>query len=103
MSTLANRAAISAAFLIAALAGPIAALGASTPRANEPVLAIAPPWVDVAGVVDRAGGRAIGPWRAPLATLAQGHGAQFADRLRAAGAWIVIDGAALARICGAAA
>jgi hypothetical protein len=103
MSHFANRAAVSAAFLIAALAGPLAALGAAAPRPDAPVLAIAPPWIDVDAVVARAGGRPIGPVGAPLATLAQGEGAHFAERLRDAGAWMVVDGAALARLCGAAA
>jgi hypothetical protein len=96
-----------AAALIAALAvgvtvlGPAAlALGGSEGRAGAPTLVIAPPWVDPAAVAEAAGGRPIGPTQAPLATLAIFENEGFRARLRAAGAWFALDGAAVARWCG---
>jgi len=90
--------------LIAGLGGPTAALvaaGAPDPAsAAAPVLAVAPPWIDLDAAIARAGGRAISPAPAPLAALAVGPGPDFARRLKAAGAWMVLDGRRLADLCG---
>lgn len=86
--------------LLAALAGPGAALLAAPPRAGQPVLVILSPAADLDAVLARAGARPIGPLAAPFATLAAGEGTDLAARLIAAGAWAVRDGAAMARLCG---
>lgn len=88
------------ALLLAALAGPSAALVAAPPRADAPMLVILPPGADAAALLAAAGARAIGPLGAPMAVLATGEGADLPARLRAAGAWAVRDGAVLARLCG---
>ncbi len=81
--------------------GPVAlALGSTEGRAGAPTLVIAPPWVDPAAAALAAGGRPVGPTVAPLATLAVFEDADFAARLRRAGAWFALDGAAVARWCG---
>lgn len=53
-------------------------------------------------ILRRAGGRPIGPTRAPLAMLAvaESHPESFSERLRNEGAWLVLDGAIAAQICG---
>ena len=94
--------------LIAGLGGPAAALEAagapgtaSDPAsAAAPVLAVAPPWIDLDAAIARAGGRAVSPAPAPMAALAVGPGPDFARRLKAAGAWMVLDGRRLADLCG---
>ncbi len=93
--------------LLAVLSGPVAAVVGGTPRTDSPMLVIVPPWLDAASVVDGAGGRLIGPVRAPLAVFATvadgaGHAAtsDFVRRVRDEGAWWVTDGTALAAICG---
>ena len=74
---------------------------AAFPAARQgPVLVLVPPWTDADALVAAAGGRVIGPARAPFAVLADG-GAGFAERLRLNGAWAVADGAGIARLCGA--
>ncbi|MDF2231325.1 hypothetical protein P2H44_02050 [Albimonas sp. CAU 1670] len=100
----AARAGLLALGLIAGLGGPTAALvGAADPRTpGAPVLAVAPPWVDVDALVLRAQGREVSPIRAPMAALATGAGPDFPQRLLAAGAWFVLDGRRLAQFCGAA-
>ena len=45
--------------------------------------------------------RAVGPVEPRIGFLAAGHAPGFAGRLRAAGAWLVIDGARLLALCGA--
>ncbi|MBF9036334.1 hypothetical protein HKCCE2091_19005 [Rhodobacterales bacterium HKCCE2091] len=90
------RFALVAAVLVAA---PVFGLTASAaPRAGAPVLVVAPPWSGgPAAVIDRSGGREIGPARAPFAAVAMLDDPALA---RAAGAWAVLDAAALAALCG---
>ncbi|WP_339949950.1 hypothetical protein [uncultured Albimonas sp.] len=96
--------------LLAGLGGPTAALlaaragdpQAGAPAGGDPVLAIVAPWTDVEAVVAQASGRGISPISAPLAALAVGEGPDFPERLKAAGAWLVLDGRLLAELCGAA-
>jgi hypothetical protein len=79
------------------LVAPFAALPAA---GGGPVLVLLPPWTDADAIVTSAGGRLIGPVRAPFAVLAEG-GASFPEQVRQGGAWAVADGAVVARICGA--
>lgn len=86
---------------IAALSGPLAALSSAPFRPDRPALVVLPPWASAEDVVARAGGRIIGLARAPLAVLVTGQGPGLEDRLRAAGAWTVLDGSSLSLLCGA--
>jgi hypothetical protein len=85
--------------LVATLSGPMAALATAKPRAGEPVLALFWPWQDAERLVTLAGGRIIGPVRAPLAVLAMGKSPDFAGRLSEQGALTVVDGTAIALLC----
>lgn len=63
-------------------------------------LVIVPPWAasgGAAAVVQAAGGQEVGPRRAPFAVLAV---LDAPDSARQHGAWAVLDGRALAQICG---
>lgn len=75
---------------------------ASLPRGtSDLVLVISSPWVDGVDLVEQAGGRPIGPQSNALATLAAGDDADsFIKRVGQAGAWAILDGAALAALCG---
>lgn len=91
-----------AAFIIAAifLSGPLLAFVGQAPEDNAPVLVVAPPWRDVADVAQAAGGQLIGPTVAPMAVLAISKEKKFGNRVRRAGGWFVLDGRALAALCG---
>ncbi|WP_172299622.1 hypothetical protein [Pseudoruegeria sp. HB172150] len=86
--------------VLAVAAGPAAITFGDAPHPDRPMLVIAAPWHDASQIVAAAGGRIVGPQRAPLAVFAIGD-AGFADRARASGAWSVTDGTTLAAICGA--
>lgn len=82
------------------LAMPVALVLSGRPQPGEIALVIAPPWASAggaAGVVAAAGGREIGPVRAPFAVLAVLDAPEAAMRL---GAWIVLDGRIMALVCG---
>lgn len=93
------------------LAGALLTMGApglailtQPPQSGQPVLVLAPPWLDVDGLVTAAGGGLAGPFAAPFARLAfspSGDSPDLARRLAQSGAWAVVDGSALALICGA--
>lgn len=92
---------IAAPMALVGFAGPLIALGTATPQADADLLLIVAS--DPASVARQAGGRPIGPWQAPIGALVAAgseDAAGFAARLSAAGAWIVLDGAAVAAICG---
>jgi hypothetical protein len=63
------------------------------------VVVLAPPWRDTAAVVDAAGG-VILPLRSGLGVTAAGAGPGFADRLRTAGALLVLSPDPEAAVCG---
>lgn len=79
----------------------MAALAATPPVSNAPVLLIHWPWQDPGAIAAAAGGRLVGSVLAPLATLAASDAPGFAARLRAAGAVAVRDGQSIALLCGA--
>lgn len=88
-------------FPIAALLASVAtALVGGAPDPAAPMLVIAPPWADIAAIVEEAGGWIVGPTHAPLGALAMSGAADFAQEAQAAGAWIVTNGTALAQLCG---
>lgn len=102
-----GRGALAVLVVAVGLSGPLAALaglsGRTADDAAGPVLAVAPPWRDLDAIADRAGGRLVGPIRAPFAAFASGVAPDFSDRLLASGAWFVLDAQGLAQLCGAAA
>ncbi|QPM91607.1 hypothetical protein [Pseudooceanicola algae] len=87
-------------FLGLCLSGPVLGL-ASLPRASHGlVLVLSGPWADREAAIAAAGGHGVGPTWAPMATLAQAGNPDFGDRLREAGAFLVVDGTAVAKFCG---
>jgi len=50
-------------------------------------------------VILNAGGQIVRPDRAPLAQIAASDTPEFSQRLRDAGAWVVLNGTRLATIC----
>lgn len=93
------------AFLLAALAGPAAAVMGAAATAPDPatdlVLVVVPPWRDMDAVAAAAGTHAIGARQAPLAMLIGGASdPALSARLRQAGAWAVIGLGEIAEICG---
>lgn len=78
----------------------LAIVGTPTPEAG-PRLVLFPPWRDGLELVQKAGGDLVGPVQAPMGLLAfAADGSDFNRRLRDAGAWAVIDGTSIARLCG---
>jgi len=93
--------------VLAVLSGPVAAVVGGDPRVDGPMLVIVPPWANAGEIVARAGGRLVGPIRAPMAVFAAATDTTapdategFVRRVRNEGAWWVSDGTALAAICG---
>lgn len=87
--------------LCLAVAGPfLPLLAAAAPDPGAVLLVVVPPWKDALAVVEAAGGRLIGPEQSWLGAFAASEAADFAARLRHAGAWTSLDGAVLAALCG---
>lgn len=84
------------------IAAPVLAL-AGRPIQTATTFLVVGPMNGLPDILQRAGGRPIGPTRAPIAVLAVAdtHPADFPDRLRAEGAWLVLDGTIAAQLCGA--
>lgn len=75
----------------------VAAFASAPASGDGPVLVVAAPWGGgPTQVVRRAGGRVLGPSKAPFSAMAaDASPAAFV----AAGAWIVLDGSALGFLC----
>lgn len=86
--------------LMLALGGPTVALMSLPPADSGLVLVVSPPWVDRDGAIARAGARALGTTISLLGTLVQADSPGFGASLRAAGPFLVLDGGALASLCG---
>ena len=82
---------------VSLLLAPTALIGGSAPSGGL-VLVPHAPWQQAQDIVDRAGGRIIGPALAPMAAFAEG-GQGFTRALRDAGAWAVTDATRLAILC----
>lgn len=68
------------------------------PRASSDVAAIFAPWVGAGGAIERiarAGGATVRTGIAGNIVVAHGDDPAFADRLRAEGAWLIVDPVAL--------
>lgn len=83
------------------IAAPVLALTGRPIQTATTVLVIGP-MNGLPDILRRAGGRPIGPTRAPIALLAvaETHPENFPERLRTEGAWLVLDGAIAAQLCG---
>lgn len=87
------------------LAGVLALLGPAALALSEPARSPAGPLLVIAGpqteqVIAAAGGRLVGPRQPRFGRLSQGADPEFAQRLRRAGAWLVISDPRLLAICG---
>ncbi|OLS52719.1 hypothetical protein [Rhodovulum sulfidophilum] len=83
------------------VAAPVLAL-TGRPIQTATTLLVIGPMNGLPDILRRAGGRLIGPTRAPFALLAvaDDHPEDFPDRLKTEGAWLVLDGAIAAQLCG---
>lgn len=80
---------------------PVFGIMGQPPAGQGPRLVIFPPWRDGLALVAGAGGYPVGPDVAAMGLLAMAaDDAAFDRRLKAAGAWAVVDGTAIARLCG---
>lgn len=82
------------------LALPIMIVASAGPFSGGPVLVVSPWGEATQANISQAGGRLIGPQSAPLGAFATSDDPDFPQRLKASGAWAVINGARLAAICG---
>ena len=83
------------------LAGPLLALAAARDDESDLRLVVIPPWRNAETIVTQAGGHIVGPARARFAVFARPQRAfGFSDAARDAGAILVLNGAAIASICG---
>jgi hypothetical protein len=90
-----------AMLLATALAGPLLALTQSRPRPGEIVIVASLPWSEAPAVlIERAGGKRVGPDATPIAVLAIFEDRDFIASLKDAGAWLVLDGQSLSAFCG---
>jgi hypothetical protein len=64
------------------------------------VVVIVPPWKNADSVIEHAGGQLVGPWRAAFGQFALSPDPDFIPSLRQSGAWAVLNGNALAYLCG---
>lgn len=68
---------------------------------DGPVVVVIAPWQDADAIVSAAHGRIVAPQKAPFAVLAYSEDPAFSSQVVSAGAWTVLNSAALAQICGA--
>lgn len=81
-------------------AGPVIAVFSVPPAGGELVLVITPDSTQRARIVAAADGRLVGPEEALLGSFAVSESPDFAERLKTSGAWIVVNGRHVARLCG---
>ncbi len=86
--------------ITAFLAGPALTLASAPPVAGEIALVLAPPGQDIEEIVVSSGGQVIGPTSSLFGTLALAKDPAFLTELTAQGAWLVLDGTFIARLCG---
>lgn len=87
--------------VFALVTGPLVMLAAPPVAGDGPLLVVSGWGAGAERRIGAAGGRVVGPLRAPLGVLATSDNPAFADNLRAAGAWAVLDGRRIAALCGA--
>ncbi len=83
------------------IAAPVLAL-TGRPIQTATTLLVVGPMNGLPDILSRAGGRPIGPTRAPIALFAVAdiHPEGFIERLHTEGAWLVLDGTIAAQLCG---
>jgi hypothetical protein len=83
--------------LVALLVPPVLATAARGPAPGAPVIVLAPPWAEAGALIARAGGVPL----PPVVGLPLGYSPDpnFVGRLRAAGAWAVLDASAGGMLC----
>ncbi len=84
------------------MSGSLVTAASARPVAGEPVLVLsAHDSMSRERIVRSSGGQLIGPVSAPLASLAVSNDPKFISRLQSVGALVVLDGRAIAQLCGA--
>lgn len=86
---------------VACLTGPILAISMASPDPGGIALVIAPPWTNVASIIEASNGHIVGPESTLLGPLATFENPDFVERAKANGAWFVIDSNPIAFLCGA--
>ncbi|MGR3564764.1 MAG: hypothetical protein ACU0FH_18945 [Heliomarina sp.] len=87
--------------VMALMTGPVIVLAGAPSRGDRPVLVVSLPWGPSSEqIVQRAGGRLLGPETAPLGVLATSDVPEFRSRLRDEGAILVVGASLIASICG---
>jgi hypothetical protein len=91
---------VALALAVTAMSGPVLAVAGAAPSGTLVLVVSAPGPGARDALIRSAGGRPVGPSQAALAGFATSRAPDFPRRLRDAGAWLVLDGARIARICG---
>lgn len=86
--------------LMGVIAAPVAVLFSTPVQEGEVVLVVASPWDNPIDIIANAGGDFIGPETAPIAAFASSEAPELEARLMRAGAWAVLSGAKLSKLCG---
>ncbi|WP_294225241.1 hypothetical protein [uncultured Shimia sp.] len=79
---------------------PVLAIVSAPVKAGGPVLVVARPGTDLTDLIETSGGQVVGVTRAPLAVMGWSEDDAFEQRLKRNGAWAILDGEALAWLCG---
>lgn len=88
------------ALLTAFVMAPVLALATAKVDETEPVIVVAGPGGEPARIIHAAGGWVVGPVNAPFGALGFSDLSGFAEKLKANGAWAVLDGRVFADLCG---
>lgn len=79
---------------------PVLAIVSVPVKAGGPVLIVARPGTDLTELVETSGGHVVGVTQAPLAVMGASESEDFEQRLKRNGALAILDGEALAWLCG---
>ncbi len=79
---------------------PVLAIVSAPVQTGGPVLVVARPGTDLTELIEASGGWVVGVTRAPLAVMGVSDDDAFEQRLKRNGAWAILDGEALAWLCG---
>ncbi|WP_122076972.1 hypothetical protein [Pseudophaeobacter sp. EL27] len=69
------------------------------PQVGDIALVVASPWGNAAWIAQKAGVQEVAPERAPLGVLVTLESPESVSQLYAHGAWLVIDGERVLKIC----
>ncbi|WP_420863411.1 hypothetical protein [Algirhabdus cladophorae] len=88
-------------FTVSFAAAPVALILVAEPKLGKPIVVVAKPWgIAATKVVEAAQGSFLSPQATRLAVWSVMRSETYATDLKMKGAWLVLDGAALAQICG---